>query len=192
MLVTDYDILISADGNGYARDFSRAYHDTIVWEPKKRLVPLTGTTIPVSGTFVIDGVGRNLEHVTGVTIDSSGVCPQIDLLALWVFDNGKLKLVGADNEYLADEITDPSVDTHRDVITNSTGVTIALSDAHVSSGEVYPTFSPVQGVTYALGVTANGPDSQGQYTVYGPMWYKVSAGCYPSGYLQLYSVEDIV
>lgn len=199
MLVTDYDILVGSDGNGYARDFSRAYHSTIVWEPKKRLVPVTGTTVPSTGIYVLYDPSHRvtitpqfaLQEVDGPQGHGiAGNTTTLDRFILWEFGNGQLSMIG-DTRFLTAGPQTETPDQNRDALLASTGVTVSLNNASVGAGEVYPEITLASG-SFRLGITANGPDSQGVYTYYGPKWYNATLACYPDEYLILYKVENAV
>ena len=201
MKVTDYDIIALADHNGYPRDLARVYHGTsIVWEPKKRLVPVTGTTIPVSGVYVLYDPSHRvtvtpqfaLQEVDGPQGHGiAGNTTTLDKFILWEFNSGKLKMLGSDPvNYLSAGPQTETPDQNRDALLASTGVTVSLNNASVGAGEVYPEITLPNG-SFRLGITANGPDSLGKYTYYGPKWYNASLSCVPDEYLILYRVEDV-
>lgn len=199
MLVTDYDIIVATDVNGYPLELQRADHMTVVWEPKKLLVPVTATTIPSSGVYVLYdptdliaiGPSFSLEEQivgpqgTGV----QGVTTMLDKFALWQFDSGKLKMIGT-NLYLNTEGQTATPDVNRTAVVDATGVTVTLDNSGTGAGGVYPVITLPTG-TFRLGLTITGPDGYGHYSYFGPNWYNQSQSCLPDAHLILYKVEDV-
>lgn len=195
MLVTDYDIITLADINGYPYDLSRVYHGTsIVWEPVKQLVRVTGTTVPATGVYVLYNPARMVGVTPQFTLEKTdgpqghgvdGNTTTLDKFALWTFDDGKLSTLGGTG-YLSIGEQTGTPDTSRDALLSGTGATITLDNSGVGNGEVYPMTG-----SFRLGMTVIGPNSLGKYTYYGPRWYNQNLGCYPDEYLILYRVEDV-
>ena len=196
-MVQDYDIF-NIGGHEY-RDMKKAYHGTrVVWEPKKNLVPVTGTTIPSDGVYVLynpyyqaafspDGVDTVAGLSGPTTYADSGQTSMLDWMMLFEFtSNGKMRVTGTN--LLLTNAGSQSPDTVRGALLASTGVTVELTSYHVGNGNVYPMFT-VNGQTFNLGFTVTG--TAPNQTFFDPSWYNQNLGCYPDAYLCLYKVEDV-